>query len=208
MLKILAWPVLHRQFNVKYCWLFFFSTIKEFTMLKSSLWLAAGLSLVASVAFAVPNQPNQMPPDQQPPGSSPSQPMPNGSMAPQQPGMPVKPNMMLMIKKWHKRISWMKPIVVKEDNPVVTVKLPATPSTGFTWILKRYNSDLVKPVSAKYVPPLKQIAGAPGHMEWKFKLDEDAFVVPQMVKVVLVYARPWTRQGKTMKVVTFITQPK
>lgn len=113
----------------------------------------------------------------------------------------------LMIKKWHhQRISWMKPILVKSNKPTVTVTLPANPTTGYRWYLYRYNSDLIEPESAKYLPPTKQLAGASGKMQFSFELDDDAFKVPSIIRVSLVYMRPWeASRDYQVKVLTFVT---
>lgn len=99
-----------------------------------------------------------------------------------------------------------KPIVVTKNNATVTIKLPSNATTGYSWFLDEYNHKLIKAVSAKYVPPKIMIAGAPGYMLWTFKLKKAAFVVPQITKVELIYARAWDLKDSADKSIVFVTQ--
>jgi len=99
-----------------------------------------------------------------------------------------------------------KPIMVKADNPTVTVRLPANPSTGYVWLLARAKHRLIQPVSQSYVKPKESKMGAVGESVWTFKLTPAAFVVPRVIKVTLLYRRPWEMRGGQRRLITFVTR--
>lgn len=90
-----------------------------------------------------------------------------------------------------------KPIVVTQKSPFFTITLQSNATTGFTWFLTNYDSKLVTPLSMTYHPPISQMVGAPGIMEWKFKVNPEAFIVPEYTTIALAYMRPWTMHGVT-----------
>jgi inhibitor of cysteine peptidase len=98
-----------------------------------------------------------------------------------------------------------KSIMVDKSSPTFTIKLQSNPSTGFSWFLVKYDSNLITPISHKYIAPDTKLVGAPGYEEWVFKADPRALVVPQITKIQLAYTRPWNLEGyrtTTFKVVT------
>lgn len=98
-----------------------------------------------------------------------------------------------------------KPIIVKSSSPKIVIRLPSNRTTGFAWFLLSNKDDLVKPVRAKYQAPKKTMPGAPGVSIWTFKIDDDAFDVPRILHITMIYARPWDLKGATRKVITVIT---
>ena len=99
-----------------------------------------------------------------------------------------------------------KTIVVSPKNPTFTIKLPANPTTGFQWFLSGYTKQLIEPISATYIAPATKMPGAPGYMLWKFEVDEDAFIVPMVLSVKLVYMRSWTAESASVKIFKIVTQ--
>lgn len=98
-----------------------------------------------------------------------------------------------------------KTIVVKASNPNFVITLSANPTTGYSWSLKSYDSDLIKPVSRKYYPPQTKLLGAGGYEKWVFAVKPAGFIVPQITNVTLIYSRSWELQGaqaSNFKVVT------
>lgn len=94
-------------------------------------------------------------------------------------------------------------IIVSQDQPTFTIKLQSNPTTGFSWKLGKYDSNLVSFVSQQYVAPKnKKLMGAPGYVVWTFKAIKAKYRVNQVGHITLVYARPWTQEGATKK--TFI----
>jgi len=100
----------------------------------------------------------------------------------------------------------LKTIVVKESNPVFNIILQSNPSTGYSWSLKSYDSNLILPVDQKFYPPEnKKLIGASGYEKWTFRVKPGGFTVPQLTSITLIYLRPWDEQGAQVvnfKVVT------
>ena len=98
-----------------------------------------------------------------------------------------------------------KPIYVKADNPIVSVTLSSNRTTGYRWFLMKLNRRLIKPVSAVFAGPAnKKLMGAPGTVTWTFKVKKAAFTVPRIMKVRLLYARPWDLSSAESKVITLV----
>lgn len=96
---------------------------------------------------------------------------------------------------------------VTRDNPTATVVLPSNPSTGFSWFLGRYNSELITPVSQTYKAASTKLVGAPGSDTWVFQVKPAAFVVPQVIKIRMVYAKPFSLEGASFKNIVIMTTP-
>ena len=88
-----------------------------------------------------------------------------------------------------------KSIIVKSSAPNFVIVLSSNPTTGYSWALKNYDSDLIKPVSRKYYPPQTKLLGAGGYEKWVFTVKPAGFAVPQITNLTLVYSRPWELQG-------------
>ncbi len=98
-----------------------------------------------------------------------------------------------------------KPIVVKASDPNFVITLSSNPTTGYSWSLKTYDSDLIKPISRKYYPPQTKLLGAGGYEKWFFAVKPAGFTVPHITNVTLIYSRPWelqSAQASNFKVVT------
>lgn len=99
-----------------------------------------------------------------------------------------------------------KTIMVKKSNPVFNIILQSNPTTGYSWSLKSYDSNLIVPVKHKFYPPEnKKLVGAPGYERWTFRVKTEGFTVPQLTSITLIYLRPWEEQGAqavNFKVVT------
>lgn len=96
-----------------------------------------------------------------------------------------------------------KPFILTADNPTVTITLPSNPTTGFTWSIQKYDTNLLKLVSQKYTPPNTRLMGAPGIQQYTFQAIKTGFTVTQVGHVVLKYARQWTTVGATPKTYVF-----
>ncbi len=91
-------------------------------------------------------------------------------------------------------------IIVSQKNPVFTITLQSNPTTGFSWKLNSYDKGLVTFVGHKYVAPQnKKLMGAPGYETWTFKANKGDYRVNQVGHVKMEYARPWTKEGATVK---------
>lgn len=107
--------------------------------------------------------------------------------------------------KHHKRHHG-KPIIVKRNQPVVSLELPANPSTGYRWILTRFDAQRIIPVNAKFLAPEKGKPGQGGVTVWQFRLKPQAFVVPQVIRIKLVYARPTELKPAKEKTFSLVTE--
>ena len=82
--------------------------------------------------------------------------------------------------------------VIDPTQPVFIIKLKSNPTTGYSWFLRDFNSELIQPVSRKFAPPDNpKLVGAPGFELWTFRLKPPAFLVPQQTLIRFVYTRPW-----------------
>ena len=98
-----------------------------------------------------------------------------------------------------------KAIVVKQDNDEFTITMQANPTTGYGWYLTGFYSKYIEPEGMQFIPPTKQLMGAPGVDVWKFKIDDDAFKAPMLLTIRFVSMRPWdvsTGKKQTYRVVT------
>ena len=84
-------------------------------------------------------------------------------------------------------------VAVAKQNPTFIVKLSGSPSTGYAWYLARYNQRLVTPLKWQVIPAAthKALGGIREEL-WTFKVAPEALVVPQLSKLMFVYARPWS----------------
>lgn len=98
-----------------------------------------------------------------------------------------------------------RPILVTPADPVVIIRLPANPSTGYQWVLTQYDHKLLEPLKSEYEPSAKDLIGAPGYSILKFKLKKNAFIVPQHTTVILQYKRPWEKNGDFKQQIIQIT---
>lgn len=93
-----------------------------------------------------------------------------------------------------------KAIIVTKSSPSFTITVQSNPTTGYSWFLKGYTTNLLVPVENKFYPPQqtgsdKLVVGIPGYEEWTFRAKPEAFVVPQLASVTLIYLRPWDEQS-------------
>jgi inhibitor of cysteine peptidase len=86
-------------------------------------------------------------------------------------------------------------IVVSPAKPQFEIKLKSNPTTGYSWFLREYNSELLTVVQHKYVTATdKKLMGAPGYETWIFQVKPAGFIVPQQTLIRMIYERPWESQ--------------
>ena len=90
-----------------------------------------------------------------------------------------------------------KAIILKPDQTTFMLKLKSNPTTGYSYFLLHYDSNIITPVSRTYHAPEKSMPGAGGYEEWEFKAKPEAFTVPRATVITLVYAKPWEVQNPT-----------
>lgn len=91
-------------------------------------------------------------------------------------------------------------ILITTQHPQFIIKLKSNPSTGYSWFLREYDSNMIKPVKQEYVPnPNKKLMGASGYELWTFQVKTAAFTVPQQTVIRMIYARPWQAQDAALQ---------
>jgi len=99
-----------------------------------------------------------------------------------------------------------KTIMVSSTKPNFTLTLAANHTTGFSWFLKNYNQAMIVPSSNKYIANKTKKMGAGGHELWTFSLKSQAFVVPHVFTIEMIYAQPWNLdKSRTVKVFKIVT---
>lgn len=82
-------------------------------------------------------------------------------------------------------------ILVTADQPTFTIELKSNPTTGYSWFLREYDTDLITAVKHKFQKGQADLMGAPGYEVWTFKVKPAAFAVPQQLQLRFIYTRPW-----------------
>jgi inhibitor of cysteine peptidase len=98
-----------------------------------------------------------------------------------------------------------KPVVtVISSQPVFVVKLKSNPTTGYSWFLREYNSNLLEPLKHSFEASTdKKLMGAPGFELWTFRVKNAGFVVPQQTSIRFIYSRPWEVEDASAKQIVF-----
>jgi predicted secreted protein len=86
-----------------------------------------------------------------------------------------------------------KPLNISPEQNAFTLKLKSNRTTGYEWVIKDYDPQLLTLISHHYevTNKDKQLVGAPGIEEWTFRINPNARIAPRMTQISLVYARPW-----------------
>ncbi len=101
-----------------------------------------------------------------------------------------------------------KAIFVTPTQPVVIITLPANPTTGYSWYLKKYPTDFIVSVGSYYQAPQSKLVGAGGTTMFTFKFDPRVFQAPHLFAITLIYAQAWNLQHASEKTVYIATQPE
>lgn len=101
-----------------------------------------------------------------------------------------------------------KPIHVTSAHPEFTLTLTSNPTTGYSWYLRSYNSQLITLVGHKFVTSHRLLPGSGGKEVWTFKVNPNGFLAPQVSCIQLIYARPWEMKSGEIKKFTVITVPQ
>lgn len=80
---------------------------------------------------------------------------------------------------------------ITAKHPIFVVKLKSNPTTGYSWFLREYNSNLIVPIKHTYEAENKKLVGSFGYEYWTFQVKKAAFLVPQQTALKFVYTRPW-----------------
>ena len=92
-------------------------------------------------------------------------------------------------------------INVDANQSKFQVILPANPTTGYQWTIKKYDSSILKLVASKYLGPQSKLMGAGGQMQFTFQLIPGK-TSPSRTEMLLKYAQPWEPEKGLMKSVS------
>jgi inhibitor of cysteine peptidase len=93
-------------------------------------------------------------------------------------------------------------ILVTGGQREFTLKLKSNPTTGYSWFLREYDSQLLTPVKHRFQKPTdEKLMGAPGYEFWTFRVKPAGFVVPQQTILRMVYTRPWQGSDGSTQIV-------
>jgi predicted secreted protein len=81
--------------------------------------------------------------------------------------------------------------VLTAKKPIYTLALNSNPTTGYAWFMVSYPKDLVDVVGHQYVASTSGLMGAGGVDKWQFKALKSALALPHVIKIQMMYARPW-----------------
>lgn len=98
-----------------------------------------------------------------------------------------------------------KSLMVSKAKPEFTIRLKDNPTTGYSWYLMQYNSQLIDVVKHSYEAPHTDLVGAPGISVWQFRLKPEAFTAPHLTTITLGYTRPWETKSITKQTFTVIS---
>lgn len=103
-----------------------------------------------------------------------------------------------------------KPVIsVTAEHPQFVVRLKSNPTTGYSWFLRDYNSEFIKPIHHVFEAPAnKKLMGAPGYEVWTFEVKPEAFTVPHQMVVRFAYVRRWEVSDNAKQVVFKVTTGK
>lgn len=95
-------------------------------------------------------------------------------------------------------------VMVTAKQPEFVIKLKSNPTTGYTWFLQDYDTNLIAPVKHSFQAPNTNLVGASGYEEWTFRVKPAGFVVPRQINLSFIYARPWKGGGTANQMVFHI----
>ena len=80
--------------------------------------------------------------------------------------------------------------LIDAKRPTFIIKLKSNPTTGYSWFLHEYDSNLILPIKHSYQAGEKKLMGAPGYEFWTFRIKRNGFIVPHQTGIRFIYARP------------------
>lgn len=73
------------------------------------------------------------------------------------------------------------------------IRLAANPTTGYQWVLKNFDKQIIKPLGQTYLAPDTKLIGAGGQSQFAFKLLGTSF--PEKTTLTFQYARSWEKKS-------------
>ncbi|MGQ3891372.1 protease inhibitor I42 family protein [Legionella sp. CNM-4043-24] len=91
-------------------------------------------------------------------------------------------------------------IDVKPAETAFIIRLPSNITTGYKWIITKYDNTLISLTSERYEKPDSRLMGAGGFDVFSFQLIKDV-PRPTSTSVTLSYRRPWEKEDLYVKTV-------
>jgi len=90
-----------------------------------------------------------------------------------------------------------KSIIVNSINPSFSIKLKTIANNDSVWLLKEIDRNLISPIKkVSHHDVIKGKKNNSNHYEeWVFEVNQNAFKVPMITNVTLIYAQPSTMQN-------------
>lgn len=99
-------------------------------------------------------------------------------------------------------------VVQQTQSRVLTLYIKSNATTGYNWFLKQYPHRWLRPMSRLYVAPTGRLIGAPGYAIWRFKVLDEAFVVPRITHITFTHSRAWDPSDQEDMRLTVYILPK
>ena len=87
-------------------------------------------------------------------------------------------------------------VTVDADASQFTVSLPANPTTGFKWVVSKYDTTHFNYLSSEYVATLPARIGSGGHSVFHFSR-KSGVKYPRTSHMLFHYARAWEAKSGT-----------
>lgn len=100
-------------------------------------------------------------------------------------------------------------LLVRDNQKTFEVILPANPTTGYEWSIKKVNKQLLHLEKVYFEKSSTLLIGAGGKTHFQFKIISKKYL-PASTTIIFKYARSWEKEGATLKsvMVNFIKNNK
>ncbi|MDA8561875.1 protease inhibitor I42 family protein [Gammaproteobacteria bacterium] len=93
-------------------------------------------------------------------------------------------------------------IQLKKNQPNFSILLYSSPTTGYSWSLKKYNKNLIELTGHEYVKHKSSKMGASSYEKWSFHATDHFFDKNTSTRIILDYFRPWETKAP-LKTLTY-----
>jgi predicted secreted protein len=90
-------------------------------------------------------------------------------------------------------------IRVTAKQPQFTLHLKSNATTGYVWVLRDSDAELVKLVKHTYQAGVEKRLGTPGIEAWTFQIKPAKFLIPQQTLLCFEYVRPWEQSSASSR---------
>jgi len=99
-----------------------------------------------------------------------------------------------------------RPVEVTGNSRTFTLRMKSNPTTGYIWLISKYDPRLLTIVKHEFLPPSGSHppVGAGGVETWTFEASPAAFAAPMLTQVHFMYARPWDIANKDDVIISVV----